>query len=137
MSDLKTISIDPITKRASFVLESKTVTGIDKLIQIVITTLLTGTGSDLLEEDGGGGLEDLIGYNLGEDDLSEVQSEITRRVTRTQTQIIRNQIGLDVSAEEKLRSIDIKYIRQGEELGSVDVRLKIENELGRTRDVVI
>ena len=137
MSDIKFISIDPVTRIASFVLESKKVSGIDLLIQMVIAALMTSPGSDLIDQDAGGGIEDLIGYNTDENDISEIQAEVTRRISRVQRELIQNQIGLNISAEEKLRNIEILYIRAGAEVGSVDVRIRVENELGRTRDVVI
>jgi hypothetical protein len=137
MSDVKVIQVDPETKKVSLVLTSTKVTGVDKLIQLVILSLLTSPGSSLLEEDSGGGMEDLVGYNIGENDVSELQAEISRKVSRTQREIVKSQVGLNISAEEKLRKIDVVHVKPGADLSSVDVRIRIENEVGRTRDVVI
>lgn len=135
--DVKFVYIDPETRRASIQLEPRLVAGIDTLIQEVIMSLLTSQESDLLDPNDGGGLEDLIGSNYDPNDLSEVHTEITRRVAKVETEIINSQIGLDVPAEEKLRNIEIISLAPGRELGSLDLRLRIENEIGRTRDVVI
>lgn len=135
--DMKLIQVDPVTGRASLVIQPKTVSGIDLLVQIVVLSLLQSPGYDLLDPNDGGGLPELIGTNYDPDDLSELYTEISRRVSKTQTDIINYQIGVDVSAEERLRQIQIVSLTTGQELGTVDLRLRIENEVGRTRDVVI
>jgi hypothetical protein len=134
--DLSVLYIDPETNRAVFGLFAKKVTGIDKLTQIVFVTLFTSTRSDLIDPTGGGGLQDMIGMNIDPEDLSEVQAELTRRVSATQAEIIQNQIGLDISSEEKLKSIEIVSVSSIED-DEINIRLRITNELGRTRDVVV
>lgn len=135
--DLKMVYIDPVTRRATIKLVPQEVSGIDLLVQTVILSLLTNPESDLLDPNDGGGLRELIGTNYDPDDLSELYTEVSRRVAKTEAEIIDNQIGLDVTAEERLSRIDIVSLQPGLQDGVVDLRLRVENELGRTRNVVI
>jgi hypothetical protein len=136
MSDLSVLYIDPETRRVSFEISSRSVTGIDKLIQIVVLALFSSPQTDILDPQDGAGLEDLISMNIDENDVSEVHSELARRVSAAQDQVINNQIGLDIPSEEKLRKIDIVSV-SSEEPGEVKLKLQIENEVGRTRDIVV
>jgi len=136
MADLSVLYIDPETRRVSFEISSRTVTGIDKLIQIVVLALFSSPDTDLLDPQEGAGIEDLISMNTDENDTSEVYSELARRISAAQDQVINNQIGLDISSEEKLRKIDIVSV-SSEEPGEVKLKIRIENEVGRTRDVVV
>lgn len=135
--DLQVLVIDPATRRASFSIQPKIVEGVDKLLQLVILTLMTSPGSDILEPSLGSGLPDLIGANIDTSDSSELRAEVSRKVSKAQTDIINDQIGLDLPAEERLRSLSLLSVQAVPEEGRIDVRLRVENELGRTRDVVI
>lgn len=135
--DIKVLSVDPVTGVLSFGLQLKVVTGIEKLIQLVVLSLFSSPGSALLDQTSGGGLPDLIGYNLDPTDISEIAAEVSRRITATQTEITRAQIGLDVPEEEKLRQIDIVAVAPGQNSDEVSVKIRIVNNLGRTRDVVL
>lgn len=136
MADLSVLYIDPETKRVSFQMSSRSVSGIDLLVQIVVLALFSSPDTDLLDPQDGGGLEDLISMNIDENDTSEIYAEIARRVSSAQDQIIRNQIGLDISAEEKLRRISIVSVERAD-LDEVKLKLSVENEVGRTRDIVV
>jgi len=135
--DLKMLVIDPRTNRMSIQLQSKMVSGMDLLVQIVVLNLLTNPETDLLDPNDGGGLRELIGTNYDPDDLSELYTDISRRIAKTQSEIISRQIEVDTPTEERLRQIEIVSLTASQELGTVNLRLRIENEVGRTRDVVI
>ena len=135
--DFSMTYIDPETGRLSFRLNPKKVQGFDKLIQIVASALITKEGSDVLDPSEGGSLSDILGYNYDPDDLSGLSGEIVRRVNKAQEEIINNQIGLDISSEERLRSIDVTYLVPGEVDGDVSLGIRVTNEAGRTRDFVV
>lgn len=135
--DLKVLAIDPVTQRASFLIQPKTISGMDLLVQLVVLTLLTSPGSDILEPGMGAGIRDLIGMNIDPTDVTEIQAEVLRKISKAQSEIIDNQIGLNVPQEEKLRRLALQSIRAIPEEGRIDVRIRVENELGRTKDVVI
>ena len=132
------VYIDPITRRATLKLQgNKVLTGFDLLQQQVIARLLTTPETDILDPNDGGGIYDLVGMGYDPEDLSELYTDISRRVAKTQSDIINSQIGIDIPSSERLRQIEIVSLTQGDSLDTVDLRLRIENEVGRTQDVVI
>ena len=137
MADIKVIEVDPVTYKVSIKFSSRLVEGMDLLVQLVILRLLTTPGSDLFDEAIGGGFSEMIGMNHDPSDLSEVYSEVARKVSKAQQELISEQVGLDLLAEEKLLQITIVSLTPGAEIDEVNIRLRIENEVGRTRDVVI
>lgn len=136
--DIAGIKIDPLTREVSFQFQSKPLYGFDILIQLVILTLLTSLGSDVLDYIYGGGLTDVVGkYNMDPADLSEIQSEVSRIISKTDEDIISNQVGLDIPIEERLRKLTLLSLTPNIEVGILAVKIRIENEAGRTRDVVL
>ena len=135
--DISVLHIDPESNRVSLRVSHKTLEGIAKLAQIVLLALLNIPGKDILDPEQGGGIPELIGYGFDTSDLSEIVTEVTRRVRKIETEIINNQIGLEVLPEERLREVEIINIGPGEALDEVDVRVRIINELGQQSDVVL
>jgi hypothetical protein len=122
--------IDPVTRRVTIGIQAKKVSGIDLLLQIVVITLLSSPYTDFIDPSSGGGLLDMIGANIDPDDLSEAYSEVSRKVSATQDEIIKNQIGINVSPEEKLRKIEIVSIGSTQ-ADEINIRLRIEMWLFR------
>jgi hypothetical protein len=135
--DIQLINIDPTTREITFKMQPKVVSGILKLTQTVVLSLLNITGQDILDPELGGGIPELIGFNFGEGDLDEIRAEITRRVRKSETEVIEQQIGLDVPPSERLEEIRIVGIDEGDAIDSILIRLRILNELGQQQDVVI
>lgn len=135
--DISLIQIDEETKRVSLKMGSKPVTGLTKLVQIVVLSLLNSPGRDILNPDKGAGIPDMIGMNIDPTDLSEVLNELTERIKKSEKEIIQDQIGLNAAASEKLRELRIISVSPGEDLGEVVARIRIINELGQQSDVVI
>ena len=135
--DYSAISVDEITGQVSFGMTTKKLSNFGKLVQVVVTGLYTSEGSDILFAEEGGGLPDLIGLNYDPNDVTEISTEITRRVSKLEGEIIENQIGLDISAEERLKQLEVVSLAPGADLGELNIRIRIHNEVGRTRDVVL
>ena len=135
MADLKLIEIDPVTRIVSLKASTAVVSGIDELIQVVVLSLLNVPGKDVLHPNKGGGIPSLIGYNISNE--TELFAEIAEKVSKTESEVLSDQIGLDLSAEAKLKEINIKDISQGEDEDTVLIRLQIINELGRVAEVTI
>jgi hypothetical protein len=130
--DLGMMKIDPDTNKAVFGMQTKTLSGINLLAQLVMMTLLTTPGSDTLDYERGAGMESLIGkFNL------DVTAEVTRIINVAKDEIMSNQVGLNISSEEKLNRISLVSLVPNEDTATLDVKIRIENEVGRTRDVVI
>lgn len=136
-SDLQLIDVDEITRVVSFGIKPKKVTGISKLIQIVVLSLLNVPGRDVLDPDKGGGLPALIGYNIDLNDSTEIFAEVVQRVKKTHSEVVAAQIGLDEEPEEKLQELQIVEIKQGTNADELFVRIRIVNEAGRTADIVV
>jgi hypothetical protein len=135
--DIRVIKIDPSTRRITLKLGFDTISGLTKLVQIVVLSLLNVPGRDVLDPDAGAGLPDMIGMNIAADDTTEIFAEVALRVRKSQSEIISSQIGLSVSQEEKLKEIQIVSIDRGQEIDEIFVRLRIINELGRAAEVVM
>jgi hypothetical protein len=138
MSDLKCYRLEPITNRVIFEMQTTKVVGVEKCVQMVLLALMTSPGSDILARQEGGGIPDLVGFNYDEEDQDELLSEVRRRVSKAEEEVIEDQAVLEISAPgEKLLRIDVLSLLPGTQSGEVLLRLKITNELGQTRVVVI
>lgn len=135
--DVQVIDVDPITRRVSFRLKPKLITGISKLIQIVVLSLMNVPGRDVLDPEKGGGLPAMIGMNIDPNDSTEVFAEIAQRVKKSQDEIVSAQIGLNEDPEARLQELQIVSIQKGETLDEVLVRIRIINEAGRASDIVV
>lgn len=136
--DVELIHIDSTTRRVSLRAGTRALTGINKLLQIVVLSLLGVPGRDLLDPELDGGIPELIGWNFSpEEDIVEITSEVTRRISKTKAEVIDSQIGIDVESAEQLRDIEIVRIEPGEQVDEVLVRIRIINELGQRTDAVL
>jgi hypothetical protein len=137
MSDLQVIQRDDATGVISFKVSSKIVTGFDKLIQMVVLGLLNIPGRDILSPEGGSGLPDLIGSNIDPENPSEAFGEISLRISKTETEIINSQLNLDLDSAERLATIEVLAVGQGENIDEVLARIRITNEEGREAEIVV
>lgn len=135
--EIRLIEIDPVSRKVTLRLQPKVVTGILKLAQIVIISLLNIPGKDILDPTSGGGIPELIGYNISTDDLLEITSELTRRIRKTEAEVLDKQVGLTIAANERLKEIQILLIEPGASDDEILVRLRVINELGQQLDVVV
>lgn len=135
--DIELIKIDDVTRKVSLTMGPRPVKGLTKLTQLVILSLLNVPGKDILDPDWGAGIPEMIGMNLDPGDLSEVLSEITRRVKMTETELLKDQTGLQLDTSERLREVRIISVGPGNNPNEVNARLRIVNELGQQSDVVI
>lgn len=131
------IHIDPSTRQVRFKIQPRVASGILKLTQIVLISLLNVPGQDVLDPENGGGIPELIGFNFGPEEFNEIASEVTRRVRKTELEVLDQQIGLAISPSERLSEVQIVNIEEGDGMDSVFVRLRIINELGQQQDVVV
>lgn len=135
--DISLLEINPDTGAIKLKLGSKQVKGLTKLVQIVVLSLLNVPGKDVLEPEKGGGIPELIGMNFDPTDLTEILGELTRKIRKTETEIMRDQVGLNITSDEKLKEIKIIKVQQGDSLDEISARIRVINELGQQSDVVI
>ena len=134
--DIQIIDVDPITRKVTFVLKPAILTGLAKLVQIVVLSLLDVPGQDFLYPDQGGGMPTLLSQNVDLDDSSELIADIHRMVRKTEAEVIENQVGIQDSPEEKLRELKVLSVTQTD-LDEVGIKIRIINEAGRATDVVM
>lgn len=79
----------------------------------------------------------MIGLNFDPTDLSEILSELTRRIRKSEREILSDQVGLNAPSSEKLREIKIISVAPGAALDEIAARIRIINELGQQSDVVL
>jgi hypothetical protein len=135
--DISLLKIDESTRAVSLELSSKVVTGLTKLVQVVVLSLLNSPGRDILDPDRGSGIPDMVGMNYDPLDLSEVVSDLTSRIRKSETEILADQVGLNAPASEKLRELKIVSVGPGTALDEVVARIRVINELGQQSDVVL
>lgn len=134
--DISLIYIDPITRVLSFKVGVFPLTGIMKLVQIVVLSLLNISGKDVLNPEDGGGLPDLIGWGPDASADNEILGEVVRRLYKTEVEISNYQTGLDLPPDEKLKTLKVLELTRPS-ADEIQVRIRVINELGRTIDMVI
>jgi hypothetical protein len=135
--DLQLINIHPTSRVVTFKMTAKPITGIMKLVQMVILSLFNVPGRDLLDPEMGGGIPEMIGMNFDQDDLTEILSELTRRIKVTEAEIFKSQIISGVTSEEKLKELKIVSVGPGTTEGEVAARIRIVNALGKQVEAVV
>jgi hypothetical protein len=136
-ADIQVISVDPVTNQVSFGIKPAKITGIFKLIQIVVLSLLNIPGQDVMNPDKGGGLPAMLGENIDPTSNTEVFGEIVTRVAKSQSEIINDQIGTDDPPQEKLSELQIVSITQGASPDEFAVTIRVVNEAGQSANIVM
>lgn len=134
--EIQIIDVDSVTRMVSFKLKPRKITGISRLMQIVILSLLNVPGQDVLDPSLGGGLPAMLGMNISPNDSTEVYGEAVQRVKKTEREVLAAQIGLDDPPEERLRGLQVVDLRNGED-GELLVRIRVINEVGQASDMVV
>ena len=135
--DIQVIDVDPVTRKVFFTLKAKKVTGICKLIQIVILCLMNTPGRDILDPSKGAGLRTLVGSNIDPNDSTELYGDIAQKINKAEAEIIASQVGINDPSSEKLAELQILDINSGVKADEIFIRLRIINQEGRASDVVV
>jgi len=135
--DIQVISVDPTTGRVSFGLVPQILTGYQKLVQIVVLSLLNTPGKDILNPADGGGILSMIGTNIESVNATDVLAELNMAVSKTQTEVINYQTGITATPDELLSSLQVISLTEGQSIDEVLLTLRIINQAGRSTDVVL
>lgn len=141
MAEIQIIKIDPKTRIVSLELPNapKRLTGIDLLIQIVALAYLRNPGRDVFDNQEGSGLRAEIGqFNLSsEASDEEFRMLAIQRTDKIQGEIISNQ-GTDISdPSEQLKRLEIIDLAFDAFENRGAIRVKIVNELGDNREIIV
>ena len=134
--DVQVISVDPVSRLVSFGIVAKRVSGISKLIQIVVLSLMNTPGRDALNPGKGGGLPSLVGTNIDPNDTNAVFADVAQRVRKSETEIVTDQLSTDDPPAEKLRELMIIAL-SSPEIDEIAVQIRIVNQLGQATDIVL
>lgn len=103
-------------------------TGLNKLTQIALVTILTDPGSDKFD-DFGGGLLQLLGLPVNPDDLTDMRSTVSVVMSDSQEQMLAEQDDDSLPTSERLSRIDLLDVRLTSDL-ELEVDISIINEDG-------
>ena len=105
--------------------KSKTVSGIQKLMQLFVMWLLQSPGSDIFNPERGGGLQELVGVIGTSRNMGPVLATVTRAVQNTVTQMRSAQARVSgLPLDEKILSADVVEMNVFE--AQMQARLKID-----------
>lgn len=135
--DIQLVEVDQITRQIKFVLKPRKLTGISKLLQIVVLSLLNTPDRDVLDPVKGGGLPEMVGMNINPKDSTEIFAEIARRIKKSEQEIIDDQIGINDPPQEKLRELQIIDIKEGEQIDEIFVKIRIINQANQAADILV
>ncbi len=106
------------------------VAGINKLVQQVVKIMLTTPGTDQWDLGVGGGIKSIVANISGSDDAQEAKAKIAVAVMGTERYLIDEQMGYNISNEEKLRSLSLDRVEFNEKDSSWVIRVKLLNMAG-------
>lgn len=134
MKDIQVVHVDPLTRRVSIKMGDppRVVTGLSKLIQVVVLALLNDPGRNVFAPSGGSGLPSLIGSNISSGDPSEGIALVTERIEKVKTEILENQTALENElSSERLSDLQVLSVDTGVNIDEIIVKLKLISEDGQ------
>ena len=112
------------------------VTGINKLVQIVVVAILKNGGQDVFDPNDGSGLRGMIGqYNYH--NPSEVKTEVLRRIKLIESQMLSNQVNFNLPAAEKLKQLKVLDVVMDPVTAETAIRIQVINEAGQSLTTVV
>lgn len=133
MDDFRIIRIDPRTRKVTISpsIPPRKVTGLEKLIQVVVLALLNDVGRNVFDPDQGSGLPSLIGSNINPNDPTEALADVTERVEKVREEILENQNNLEnEDSTERLADLQILSVDTGVNIDEIIVNLRLVSEAG-------
>jgi hypothetical protein len=127
--DLGLIRLNKLTGDVTFEIGDNPplLTGMNKLVQIVLITMITTSGSDKFDNYGGG-LLSLLGKPLNPNNVSAARSDVSVIVNATQAQILAEQTDPDLPTDERLKQIDLVDVTINTDLLEIEMAIRIINE---------
>lgn len=140
MKEFQVIYTDPATRRVTIKppMPPRIITGIDKLIQIVVLALFNDPGRNVFDPGQGSGLLALIGANMNPNDPTEVIALVTERIEKIKEEILENQNSIiNEDPTERLSDIQVLSVETGTQIDEVAVKLRLISEAGNSTTIVI
>jgi len=128
---LKVLYYDNTTKQMTRQLGTgKRVSGLESLVQHFIILLFTTGGSDTLNPELGGSMPKVGTLNFASNDLLRVYRNVGIAVLRVKEQMLEQQIGLNLPANEKLK--DASVLKTEADGTRLKVWIYIESQSGES-----
>ena len=137
MKDIQIMDVDPTTREVTFVTKPRLLSGISKLVQIVVLSLMNVSGRDVLDPEKGGGLPSLIGINVDPLNSSSLFGEIARDIKKSESEIISDQLASSDPPEEKLKELQIINIGQGTNIDEIFIKVRVINQVNQSINIMV
>lgn len=140
MSDFRVYQVDELTGRVRIEAGGvpKKVSGLEKLIQIVLLAIFNDPGRNVFTPNQGSGLPSIIGSNFNPNDPLESLADVTERIEKIRVEILENQNNLvNEELTERLLDLQVLSVETGFQIDEIIVKLKLISEAGSSTTIVI
>jgi len=109
------------------------VTGIEKLFQIVVLSLLNDPGRSGLYPDDGSGLREMIGqYNVSSRDISDIFNVVSDRIGKIKKEILSYQNEfISTPLTERLADLKVLNVDHGDSFDQVRIKFRLVSQAGQ------
>lgn len=138
--EYQVIKIDERTRKVTVdpPFPPKEITGIDKLIQVVVLAILNDPGRSVFDPERGSGIPSMIGTNFDPNDPQDSISRVSERIDKIKDEIITDQHVLtNEDLSELLADLEITNVDTGLNIDSLEVELSLISQSGASANVVI
>lgn len=137
--DFQLVTFDPTTGQASYGMPTvpKIITGLDKLVQIVVLEFLRNPGRDVLAPNEGSGLRADIGQYNFTGDGSELRAHAVQRTRFCQQEILGRQNPAAGTPSERLKSLSVKNFAYDATNLAAMLLVQVTNEAGDSTTVLV
>lgn len=138
--DYKVTTYDPTTGIMTFGIPAvpKILTGLDKLVQIVVLSFLSNPGKNILTPNEGSGFRADIGqYNVTDPSGSDIKALAIQRTSAVQLEVISRQDPNSGTPDERLKSLILRDFAYDSDTSTALLRVQIIAESGATTDVLV
>ena len=113
-------------------LTAEVITGMDALFQRILLKFLKTPGSDILNPQDGGGLQQLLFASSGGSDDPQVIADVTEVVRQVRRQLVQDQQSVQIPASERLADMSITDLVLDVETTSLVLTVSFTSAEGRT-----
>jgi len=132
----KLTSTDSMTLTLAPTKHTKSVSGVQKLVQQVVKVLLTNLGSNRFAPDEGGDLLRLVGESFSEDAMSQISAAVSQSITLTSRYILAEQAKRGkAAASERLMALTLEGVTYDSAVGEVAAKIRLTTMTGSTVDI--
>ena len=113
-------------------ISAKVLTGMDALFQRVVLKFLKTPGTDILDMESGGGLQQLLFGSAGGTDEPQVLADVAEVVRRVRRQCIEDQQTIVLPSDERLADLVIDETSVDVNTSSLLLTVSLASEAGQT-----